>query len=1475
MPSTTQVARSQDFHGALSQTTLLEPEVFKALRHASDSPQERGLIFERVMRAAFERNPQYSDRFERVWLWSDWPQRTLLGYGGDSGVDLVAQEVGGGVCAIQCKLYDPGATVPSSDIDSFLAEAGKEPFTSSLLVATGRLTGQSWSKVERATKRCEVLSGYELDRWPVRWPECFEDPGAVSFSVSAEPRPDQVEALEEITKGFDANDRGQVHMPCGTGKSLVALWAAEQQVGRGGRVLYLVPSIALMAQTMRVWAASRSMPHRYGAVCSDVTAGRRASATRSDLAELLAPPSTDRDQIAETLRSPLTDQAMHVWFCTYQSVPMLSQVLSEHVPEVVFDLVVCDEAHRTTGIGLAAKETSASAFVMVHSDEHVPAAKRLYQTATPRVFTERQRRKIDERAVAGLGAAGNSYSMDDKSVFGPVFYEMSFVEAIERELVSDYRVLVVGVNEREASMHGAGKRVTEITASDRARKAKVDSDYATKLLGCWDAMATPQSRVRAPGTVAGEIPEATEHRHLRTAIAFTNTVRSSQACSEDAYFADEGLEGRLWEAIAGDVRAANTGRRFLGLEVDHVDGTTRAVARSEALSSLKRQSRDTTGPPRCRVVSNAQLFTEGVDVPALDAVVFLEPRRSPVQVTQAVGRAMRKADGKDYGYVVIPVIVPDGCSMTDAEVLDGSDFKTVWEVVRALRSHDERVDYWVNDPRVASPIIIQPNRPEDPEIVSESDLAEQGEIQLQFVRRLEDAVASKIVQECGDRQIWPTWGQRAAEVCARVEGRMAALIVEPSCEAAFEQFVSAMRDAVGGQLTAAEAQQMVAHHVVTIPVFDHLFAESRFAARNPISRAIDRFLDALAAAHAVSSTNPDASSADRVFGDLLAPLARSYRTMQRMLESTHTAAEKVDLLRQIYEGFFAHAMKDTVARLGIVYTPVEIVDFMLRSADAVCRKHFGHGLAVENVHVLDPFTGTGTFLHRLLTGHRSNGDPFIDEADLLRKYGGSCHFGKTAVCDGEGDHADCGPPELHANEIVLLAYYIAALKIEAGAAERGIDAGYRRYRGIVFGDTYGSGALQGNIPGFDDNSARARVQSRLPIRVIIANPPWSAGQKSSGDDNPRPEYPEIEQRIRNTYGKRHREITGRGAGPSSGNLYVEAFRWACDRLDAPDGNQCRPGIVSLVHPNSLSNAPSLVGMRAALRDEFTDIYVVNLLGDAIKSGGESRREGDKIFGQGSRNGVQITVLVRNPDKDPAEPAELHYATVPEYSTREEKFAWLEQLGDVTSDKFDTVPVNDAHDWINLTDGSFEEFLPVCLVGHSSSRQERPLVADHALGAKTNCDAYVYSFSREALAMRVNALIDAYEHARHRLSRGSSFEDVTRNDQLETIKWTHTLKQSLKKGEEIEFEESRICEVLYRPFTKAWLYEDHRILSQAKATADLFRGHDPAGGGASETICFASPNNRAVFGTITTECLPDLCAVGTNQPARVTPRRRSC
>ena len=589
--------------------------------------------------------------------------------------------------------------------------------------------------------------------------------------------------------------------------------------------------------------------------------------------------------------------------------------------------------------------------------------------------------------------------------------------------------------------------------------------------------------------------------------------------------------------------------------------------------------------------------------------------------------------------------------------------------------------------------------------------------------------------------------------------------------------------------------------------------------------------------------------------------------MQGMLQNTHSPAETVDLLRQIYEGFFAHAMKDTVSRLGIVYTPVEIVDFVLRSADAACRKHFGYGLTAENVHVLDPFVGTGTFLHRLLTATRPDGSPLIDDSDLARKYAGNCHHGTPAICDSEGAHQDCTPPEMHANEVVLLAYYIAALKIDAAAAQRGIDSEYRQYRGIVFGDTFSSNARPGSIPGFDDNSARARTQNKLPIRVILANPPWSSGQKSAGDDNPNIKYPEIEQRVRETYGKKHKEVTGVGMGPAAGNLYIEALRWASDRIRQSADDTEKPGIVAFVHPNSLSNAPSLTGARAALRDEFSDIYVINLRGDAMKSGEEFRIEGDKVFGQHSRNGVQITVLVRDPKHLGPNRAKLHYAEVPPYAKLDEKFQWLADLGDISSDRFEEIPINDKHEWVNITDGSFDELLPVCAAGQDKGTSA---VSRHALGVKTNLDPYVYSFSRDALIEKVKRLIETYEAARQQYTeQGVSLESLTRNDNPGAIRWTAALKQALKRKDKIEFSPDRIRKVLYRPFVTLWLYDDDRILAQSKAATALFAERER-----EHSFVIATPNNRAVFGTIVSSRVSDLCGAGPNQPSRIVPRWRA-
>ena len=467
---------------------------------------------------------------------------------------------------------------------------------------------------------------------------------------------------------------------------------------------------------------------------------------------------------------------------------------------------------------------------------------------------------------------------------------------------------------------------------------------------------------------------------------------------------------------------------------------------------------------------------------------------------------------------------------------------------------------------------------------------------------------------------------------------------------------------------------------------------------------------------------------------------------------------------------------------------------------------------------------------------------------------------------------------MHANEVVLLAYYIAALKIEAAAAERGIDADYRQYRGIVFGDTFSSDARQGSIPGFDDNSARARTQNKLPIRVILANPPWSSGQKSASDDNPNIGYPEIEQRVRDTYGKKHKEITGVGMGPAAGNLYIEALRWASDRIQQSTDDGEKPGIVAFVHPNSLSNAPSLTGARAALRDEFSDIYVINLRGDAMKSGEERAREGQVIFGieirensevrkgTGARVGVQVTVLVRNPNKGLDHPATLHYAEVPEYSTLAGKFEWLNGLGDIGSSRFEEIPNNDRHDWVNITDGSFVEMLPVCGAARDDSASA---VARHELGVKTNLDPYVYSFSRDALIEKVERLIETYGAARRQyVEQGASLDSLTRNNNPSSIRWTAALKQALKRKDKIELSPERIRKVLYRPFVTLWLYDDDRILAQSKAATALFAERER-----ESSIIITSTNSRAIFGAVASRRVGDLCAVGTNQPSRIIPRRR--
>ena len=650
----------------VTELTATMPNFDAALTHLRDRATDlfgMGRSFERLMKTALSKEPGIlGDRFSQVWMWNEWPGHD----GPDTGVDLVAEEREGGLCAIQCKFFDPHRPVPKKAIDSFMSKSEPDHFTSRLIINTGGPIQKNALKTLQASpKPCRVLDRAELDGWDVDWWQYVNDPEGLQFQARDPytPHPYQKDAVEQVMAGFQKHARGQLILPCGTGKTAVTLWIAEQQVGLGGRVLYLVPSIALMAQTMREWSEQKSLPLRYVGICSDTRAGRNDE--DASLLELDYPVTTDIEKIREGLQAERPG-ALTAVFCTYQSLPLVAMAQAEGAP--AFDLVVCDEAHRTTGVEESVSkgkdEQKVSPFRLIHDASRIHAHKRLYATATPRLYTESARGRAADRNL-------DIYSMDDESVYGPEFYKMAFSQAIEGGWLTDYKVIILTLKSDQVS-----ESLGNLLAAEQ--DSGLNLDDAVKLLGCWDALADPE------GVLANRDVTGDKHNPMLRAITFTNTIKSSK------------MVETYWQRVVDVVREqTDSGLQadLLPLEVQHVDGTQNSLDRQRKLGWLK--SGETENGRVCRVLSNARCLTEGVDVPALDAVLFLAPRKSQVDVVQAVGRVMRKAVGKEMGYIILPVVIsPD--EEPDRALDNNETFKVVWEVLRALRSHDDRFDLEIN-----------------------------------------------------------------------------------------------------------------------------------------------------------------------------------------------------------------------------------------------------------------------------------------------------------------------------------------------------------------------------------------------------------------------------------------------------------------------------------------------------------------------------------------------------------------------------------------------------------------------------------------------------------------------------------------------------------------------------------------------------------------------------------------------------------
>ncbi len=1267
------------------------------------------------MKQYFRQDPLYADQFSGVWRWSEWARRRPEFAGRDTGVDLVAEEHTGGWCAIQCKFHAPGTRIAKKDLDSFISASARDPFTRRMVVDTGDAWGPNARKtIEGLKPACQVLRFGDLADRPIEWPDLIQDtPEALSWH--AEPfslRPHQRNAFKDVLAGFAEHDRGKLIMACGTGKTFVALRIAEAVAGVGGRVLYLVPSISLFQQSMREWAMQRAIPHRYIGICSDTRAGRTDE--DASLQELEIPVTTDPTTIGSALGGAAPD-AMTVVFCTYHSLGIVERAQDDGAP--AFDLVLCDEAHRTTGIERPGDK--ASPFVLIHDAERIRAAKRLYMTATPRLYTEGAKAKAASHDV-------EVFSMDDPIAYGPEFHRLPFSRAVEQDLLSDYRVVVLAMSEQHVD--------AALQAHLAAGMSEINITDAAKIVGCWRALQNPENKSHGNGPIP----------HLTRAIAFTNTIASSKRLADH------------WGGIVGQALALlpETERpSTFRCQTRHVDGQHHALERKARIEWLKGNSEGT-----CRILSNARCLSEGIDVPALDAVLFMSPRNSQMDIVQAVGRAMRKAAGKTYGYIVLPVAVPAG--VDPARALDDNErFAAVWSVLRALRSHDDRFDAEINK-------IDLNNRPTDRIIFSGDGMdgqgADSGALELPFppLDLPPGAIFAKVVEKCGDRKYWETWAKDVADIFSRLVHRIEGLLASPDNETLrdwFDAFHEELRDSINESITHDNAIEMMAQHILTRPVFEALFEHYDFTAGNPVARALD--------------------SLRQDFGEF--GLENETRDLERFYESVRKRARGLDnsearqrVLMELYEKFFATALKKDADRLGIVYTPVKIVDFILNSADHVLRREFAQSLSDEGVHVLDPFTGTGIFLVRMIQSG------LIRDEDLIRKY----------------------REELHANEIVLLAYYIAAIHIEEAFHGRGgPESAYEPFNGIVLTDTFNLHTDKTGFPKnwLPDNSERVERQQNLPIQVIVGNPPWSVGQRSSADDNPNVDYLQLERRVADTY-------AARSTSTNKNSLYATqkmALRWASDRI----GEQ---GIVAFVTNGSWIDGNADSGVRACLAEEFSSIWVLNLRGNQRTQGELSRREGGKVFGQGSRALVAITILVRNPDAA-HKGCRILYRDIGDYLKREEKLAIVREAGSIDGiDDWQEIAPDRHHDWIGQRDEAFQAFYPMGSKAAKARKSDEAIFRLFSQGYQTVGDVYLYSFSRDACAKNARAMVADYQHAVRALEQHPDWTvDDAAHRYSTNIRWNRTLKNHLRRSKPIGYRSTAVRVASYRPFCNQFLYAD--------------------------------------------------------------------
>ena len=1375
-------------------------------RARAKSEREKGTLFEELTRQFLLHDARFAHQFKEIYLWSEWPEHRT----GDTGIDLVAIPVhdGEGPVAIQCKFYALGHRIQKADIDSFLSASGKEPFGRRIVVDT---SGAPWGKnaqdaIEGQQIPVSRITLADLRDSDIDWRTySLGSTQAPKTRERKVPRDHQVRARSAVMAGFEEHDRGTMVMACGTGKTFTALTIAREFVEKEGgtaRILFAVPSLALLKQTLDDWAAEADGAFTAWAVCSDT---KVSSSARNDTAEesavdLPIPATTDGQRLADSLNANNATEGLQVVFATYQSIEVIhraQEIAGDEWRD--FDLIICDEAHRTTGATLTGEDESA--FTKIHSDEFIRRAKTLYMTATPRIFAENAKNRASEKDAILT-------SMDDQETYGPVFFRLGFGQAVKENLLTDYKVIILTVSEEEVSQHY--QAIAEMGG-------ELNLDTAAKLTGCWNALAKRKNR-------GSDVDYGEDRAPMRRAVAFCKDIKASKAVATQFPDLVNGPFGL--SDLSNDDASDN-----LQVECRHVDGTMNAAVRAREMDWLT-EGAGTDEVPVCRILTNARCLSEGVDVPTLDAVLFLSPRKSQVDVIQAVGRVMRRAEGKDFGYIILPVAVPAGMAPERA-LDDNKRFQVVWQVLKALRAHDERLDAAINSMELNGQgpenIIVEQvslekaKKQDDPLAGSAPDGDEAGAgssgsgaegvaqgIQGQLTLLPSDwkeSVFGRIVKKVGSSLYWEDWSKDIATVADRYIHLIDRLLEDPERQDAFQEFVNALRATLNPAVDNESAVEMLAQHILTAPLFDAMFPDHSFSKQNPVSRAMNTIAEMLTDHSMIENERRDLDS--------------FYRAMIERIEAVHTLTGKQEIMRTLYDRFFSQAFPRMSERLGIVFTPVEVVDFIIRSADDAMRTAFGQSLGDPGVAIIEPFAGTGTFVARLLQLG------VIPPEALERKY----------------------KHEIFANEFVLLSYYIASINIEQVyhqvRAEQGVDEGYVEFPGMTLTDTFqlheGDGTITEDFEGLAANNERAKAEKDSAITVIVMNPPYSVGQNSANDNNQNLAYPRLDERIANTY-------AARSSGTSKTKLYdsyFRALRWASDRIG-------ERGVIAFISNSSFVDGNSADGVRLSLQEEFSQIFIYDLRGGVRgKLGDTAKREGGNVFP--IMTGVAITVLVKDPTH--SGPVEIYYTETDDYATRQEKLDQIstyKSIGQISeSDAFRSIKPSPHGDWISTRD---EYFITFQELGNKSlkGKESTPAVfRQFSLGLGTNRDAWCFNFSASAVQTNIRRMIDTYNS---QLKSGKQEYDERE------IKWSSSLESSFKRGKTAHYDKTNIQRAIYRPFCSQFVYFDSMLNHRTNQIPQFY----PTDQHQNMAIAIPSGPSAAAFMPIIYTLIPALTPNGGNQ-----------